>query len=48
MDVAGLKADGGDVGAQSDYGLEELVKRINSKNLHEAVDFGRPEGSETW
>lgn len=30
------------------YKLEDLVKRISRENLHEAIDFGFPEGKEAW
>ncbi len=30
------------------YDLEELLKGITSKNLHQAVDFGVPHGKESW
>jgi antitoxin MazE len=30
------------------YVLDALVKRITAKNLHEAVDFGPPQGKEVW
>ncbi len=30
------------------YDLNELLKRITSKNRHEAVDFGPPSGKEVW
>jgi antitoxin MazE len=30
------------------YKLEDLLKGITSKNLHEEVDFGSPEGKEVW
>ena len=32
---------------RKEYDLAELVKRINRKNLHSEVDFGRPVGKET-
>ena len=28
------------------YALQDLLKGITAKNLHEAVDFGPPEGKE--
>lgn len=31
-----------------EYDLAELLKGITRKNLHEEVDFGRPEGKEAW
>jgi len=33
---------------QEKYVLDDLLKGINAKNLHEAVDFGPPEGKEVW
>ena len=33
---------------QKSYRLEELVKRIDAKNLPELVDFGPPAGREVW
>jgi antitoxin MazE len=33
---------------QKAYVLADLLKRITSKNLHQAVDFGPPEGKEVW
>jgi antitoxin MazE len=30
------------------YELGDLLKGINRKNLHEAVDFGPPSGKEVW
>ena len=30
------------------YKLEDLLKGINSKNLHEMIDFGPPVGNEVW
>jgi antitoxin MazE len=33
---------------QKTYVLGELLKGITSKNLHEPVDFGSPEGKEVW
>jgi antitoxin MazE len=30
------------------YKLEDLLKGINSKNLHEIIDFGPPVGKEVW
>jgi antitoxin MazE len=30
------------------YKLDELVKGINKDNIHEAVDFGPPQGKEAW
>jgi antitoxin MazE len=33
---------------QKTYVLNDLLQGITSKNLHEAVDFGSPEGKEVW
>jgi antitoxin MazE len=33
---------------QKTFLLDDLLKRITSKNLHQAVDFGLPEGKEVW
>jgi antitoxin MazE len=33
---------------QKKYVLDDLVKAITRKNLHEAVDFGPAEGKEVW
>jgi antitoxin MazE len=30
------------------YQLNDLLKGITKDNLHEAVDFGMPEGKEVW
>jgi antitoxin MazE len=30
------------------YKLEDLLKGINAKNLHEIIDFGPPVGKEVW
>lgn len=30
------------------YKLDDLLKGITKDNLHEAVDFGLPEGKEVW
>ena len=30
------------------YVLDELLQGITAENLHEAVNFGSPEGKETW
>jgi antitoxin MazE len=33
---------------QVSYVLDDLLKGINAKNLHEAVEFGPPQGKEVW
>jgi antitoxin MazE len=33
---------------QRKYALDDLLKGITSKNLHEPVDFVSPEGKEVW
>ena len=33
---------------QKTYELDELLKRITSKNQHEAIDFGPALGKEAW
>jgi antitoxin MazE len=33
---------------QKSYRLEDLVKRINARNLPDPVDFGPPVGREVW
>jgi antitoxin MazE len=33
---------------QVTYVLDDLLKGINAKNLHEAVEFGPPQGKEVW
>ena len=33
---------------QKTYALDDLLKGITAKNLHEAVDFGPPQGKEVW
>jgi antitoxin MazE len=33
---------------QKTYELDDLLKGITSKNLHEAVEFGPPQGKEVW
>ena len=33
---------------QKAYELDKLLKRITSKNQHDAVDFGAPMGKEVW
>jgi antitoxin MazE len=30
------------------YRIQDLLKGITKDNLHEAVDFGSPEGNEVW
>ena len=33
---------------QRAYDVNALIKGITSENLHEAVDFGVPQGKEAW
>jgi antitoxin MazE len=33
---------------QNTYDLNVLLKGVTSKNRHEAVEFGSPEGQEVW
>ena len=33
---------------QKAYALDDLLKGITAKNLHDVVDFGSPEGKEVW
>jgi antitoxin MazE len=33
---------------QKPHVLDDLLKEITAKNLHEAADFGPPEGKEVW
>lgn len=33
---------------QKDYDLKKLLKGITEKNVHRAVDFGKPQGREVW
>jgi antitoxin MazE len=33
---------------QKTYELDDLLKRITSKNQHGAIDFGPPQGKEVW
>ena len=33
---------------QKTYLLDDLLKGINAKNLHEPSDFGPPQGKEAW
>lgn len=30
------------------YGLQELLRRVTAKNLHDEVDTGTPVGREVW
>jgi antitoxin MazE len=30
------------------YKLEDLLKGVTKDNIHEEIDFGRPEGKEVW
>jgi len=36
----------GIIGSAKGYNLGDLLKQITTDNLHEAVDFGRPQGKE--
>lgn len=31
-----------------DYDLDDLIGRITTENLHEAIDFGPSQGKEIW
>jgi antitoxin MazE len=31
-----------------DYDLDDLIDRITTENLHEAIDFGPSQGKEIW
>jgi antitoxin MazE len=33
---------------QKTYDLDDLLKGITAKNLHEPIDLGPPEGKEVW
>jgi antitoxin MazE len=33
---------------QKSYDLDDLLKGITAKNLHDAIDFGSPQGKEVW
>ena len=33
---------------RKEYDLDELLKKITRKNVHQEVEFGRPAGKETW
>ncbi len=33
---------------QQEYDLNVLVKKINRKNVHREIDFGKPVGKEVW
>lgn len=33
---------------QKNYDLQELLRGITRKNLHGAIEFGRPAGKEIW
>jgi hypothetical protein len=33
---------------QKTYRLNDLLKRLNPKNSHEAIDLGPPQGKEVW
>jgi antitoxin MazE len=34
--------------ADETYKLDDLLKGITEDNIHEEIDFGRPEGKEAW
>jgi antitoxin MazE len=33
---------------QKTYDLDDLLKGITAKNLHDPTDFGSPQGKEVW
>ena len=33
---------------QKKYDLDTLIKGITARNCHDMVDFGAPQGKETW
>ena len=33
---------------EKSYKLDDLLKGITHDNIHEELDFGRPEGKEVW
>lgn len=33
---------------EKSYDLDDLLKGITTKNLHQEIDFGPPEGREIW
>jgi antitoxin component of MazEF toxin-antitoxin module len=33
---------------QKKFSLNELLAKVNKKNLHGEIDFGRPAGGEIW
>jgi antitoxin MazE len=33
---------------EKSYKLDDLLKGITEDNVHEEIDFGRPEGKEVW
>jgi antitoxin MazE len=51
-DVVDVREEGGCIVIapvrQKTYDLDELVSGITAKNLHDTVDFGAPQGKETW
>jgi antitoxin MazE len=51
-DVVDVREEGGCIVIepvrQKAYDLDELVKGINSRNCHDMVDFGVPQGKEIW
>jgi antitoxin MazE len=50
--VLNLAVSGGKVVAtpveQRKFSLNELLAKVNKKNLHREFDFGRPAGGEIW
>jgi antitoxin MazE len=51
-DVVDVRAESGRIVIepvrQKTYDLDKLLKRITSKNQHDAVDFGTALGKEVW
>ncbi|MDD2935277.1 MAG: AbrB/MazE/SpoVT family DNA-binding domain-containing protein [Candidatus Pacebacteria bacterium] len=33
---------------KKEYSLSELISKINSKNIHKEIDWGKPVGKEIW
>jgi antitoxin MazE len=50
--VLNLAVSGGKVVAtpveQREFSLNELLAKVNKKNLHREIDFGRSAGGEIW